>query len=82
MTIDVPATRTPRGRLREARRQLLDAGDLDSGLIAPGLQASWRRSLEYGLAATAARPARRTPRARNWRARWNTGEPWCLMRGR
>jgi len=56
MTIDVPATRTPPGRLREARRQLLEAGDLDSGLIAPALQASWRRSREYGLAADGRTP--------------------------
>jgi len=43
------ATRTPPDRLREARRQLLEAGDLTSGLLDPGLQASWRRSREFGL---------------------------------
>ena len=44
------ATRTPPDRLREARRQLLEAGHLTSGLLDPGLQASWWRSREFGLA--------------------------------
>jgi transcriptional regulator of acetoin/glycerol metabolism len=51
-------TRTSPGRLREARRQLLEAGDLDSELLDPELQASWRRSREFGLA-----PDGRTPGA-------------------
>ncbi|HEY4957079.1 MAG TPA: sigma-54-dependent Fis family transcriptional regulator [Caldimonas sp.] len=58
MTANVLATRTPPGRLREARRQLLEAGDLDGGLLDPGLQASWRRSRDFGLA-----PDGRTPGA-------------------
>jgi sigma-54 dependent transcriptional regulator, acetoin dehydrogenase operon transcriptional activator AcoR len=58
MTATALATRTPPGRLREARRQLLALGDLASGLIDPGLQASWRRSREFGLA-----PDGRTPGA-------------------
>ena len=58
MSVTVLATRTPPGRLREARRQLLEAGDLDGGLLDPGLQASWRRSREFGLA-----PDGRTPGA-------------------
>jgi len=49
MTASALATRLPPARLREARRQLLEAGDLDGGLIDPGLQASWRRSREFGL---------------------------------
>jgi transcriptional regulator of acetoin/glycerol metabolism len=35
--------------LRAARRQLLDAGTLSPGLLAPALQASWQRSLGFGL---------------------------------
>jgi len=58
MTANVPATRTPPGRLREARRQLLEAGDLAIGLLDPELQASWQRSREFGLA-----PDGRTPGA-------------------
>lgn len=52
------ATRTPSGRLREARRQWLEEGELAHGLIAPGLQASWCRSRAFGLA-----PDGRTPGA-------------------
>jgi transcriptional regulator of acetoin/glycerol metabolism len=44
------ATRTPPGRLREARRQWLEAGELASGLIDPALHASWQRSRGFGLA--------------------------------
>ena len=65
MTANVHATRTPPGRLREARRQLLEAGDLDGG-----------------LPPTAAHRVRRMLRARNWRARWSIGAPWCRMRVR
>jgi transcriptional regulator of acetoin/glycerol metabolism len=42
-------SRTPPGRLRQARRQLLEAGALDGGLLDPTLQASWQRSRSYGL---------------------------------
>jgi transcriptional regulator of acetoin/glycerol metabolism len=52
------AMRTPPGRLREARRQLLEAGELASGLLDPTLQASWQRSRQFGLA-----PDGRTPGA-------------------
>ncbi|MGY4827757.1 sigma-54-dependent Fis family transcriptional regulator [Sphaerotilaceae bacterium SBD11-9] len=52
------ATRTPSGRLREARRQWLEEGELARGLIAPSLQASWCRSRAFGLA-----PDGRTPGA-------------------
>lgn len=58
MTTNLPAARTPPGRLREARRQLLEAGTLDGGLLDPSLQASWRRSQAFGLA-----PDGRTPGA-------------------
>jgi transcriptional regulator of acetoin/glycerol metabolism len=52
------ATRAPAAQLREARRQLLQAGEVPNGLLDPGLQASWRRSRGYGLA-----PDGRTPGA-------------------
>ncbi len=58
MTATVLATRTPPARLREARRQLLEAGELTSGLLDPGLYASWQRSREFGLT-----PDARTPGA-------------------
>ena len=50
------ATRT--AQLREARRQLLEAGELSRGLLAPALHASWQRSRAYGLV-----PDGRTPGA-------------------
>ncbi len=43
------ATRTPPGRLRQARRQLLEAGMLTDGLLDPALHASWQRSRDFGL---------------------------------
>lgn len=49
MTASALATRTPSGRLREARRQWLEEGELADGLIAPGLRASWCRSRDFGL---------------------------------
>ncbi|MEP6874830.1 MAG: sigma-54-dependent Fis family transcriptional regulator [Burkholderiales bacterium] len=52
------ATRTPSGRLREARRQWLEQGELADGVIAPGLLASWCRSRAFGVA-----PDGRTPGA-------------------
>ncbi|MDT9000315.1 sigma-54-dependent Fis family transcriptional regulator [Paucibacter sp. APW11] len=45
-------------RLREARRALLDAGQVADGLIAPALLNSWQRSQAYGL-----RPEGRPPGA-------------------
>ena len=47
---------TPSGRLREARRQLLEAGEPASDLLEPWLYESWRRSREFGLV-----PGERTP---------------------
>ncbi len=47
-----PMTLTPRtstDRLRAARRQWLDSGELGEDLIAPGLRASWQRSRQHGL---------------------------------
>ena len=58
MTAPVLATRTPPGRLREARRQLLDSGELTGALLDAGLYASWQRSHQFGL-----RPDGRTPGA-------------------
>jgi transcriptional regulator of acetoin/glycerol metabolism len=52
------ATRTPPSRLRLARRQLLDNGEVAGGLLEPQLQASWQRSQQYGLL-----PDARTPGA-------------------
>ncbi|MGY0194064.1 sigma-54-dependent Fis family transcriptional regulator [Leptothrix sp. BB-4] len=45
-------TLTPRSsadRLRTARRQWLDSGQVSDGLVTPGLQASWQRSRQHGL---------------------------------
>jgi sigma-54 dependent transcriptional regulator, acetoin dehydrogenase operon transcriptional activator AcoR len=50
MTTSALAARTPACHLREARRQLLDAGEPASGLLDPGLHASWQRSRRFGLA--------------------------------
>jgi len=49
MTATALVARTPPERLREARRQLHEAGDVGAGLLDPGLQASWQRSREFGL---------------------------------
>ena len=54
----VPAPRTPPALLREARRQLLDAGELKSELLDHALYASWQRSRGFGLS-----PEARTPGA-------------------
>ena len=43
------ATRAPAAQLREARRQLLEAGEVTRGLLDPDLHASWQRSHAYGL---------------------------------
>jgi len=40
---------TPPDRLRQARRQWLDTGALDDGLLKGPLQASWARSRAHGL---------------------------------
>jgi len=52
------APRTAAAQLREARRQLLDRGDLAPGLLPAPLLGSWRRSAGFGLA-----PSGRTPGA-------------------
>jgi len=39
-------------QLRAARRQLLDTGSVDDGVIAPALRHSWQRCNGYGLAPT------------------------------
>lgn len=52
------SVRTPSGRLREARRQLLEAGEPASGLLEPWLYESWGRSRDFGLV-----PGERTPGA-------------------
>jgi len=49
MTATALATRTPPGRLREARRRMLEAGDPGAEGLDPGLQASWQRSRAFGL---------------------------------
>ncbi len=49
MTTDSNAARTPLARLRQARRQLLDTGEVNDGLLAPGLRSSWQRSMQFGL---------------------------------
>jgi transcriptional regulator of acetoin/glycerol metabolism len=50
--------RTPAPALREARRQLLSAGEVDEGLVDPVLRRSWERSRRFGLV-----PAGRAPGA-------------------
>jgi transcriptional regulator of acetoin/glycerol metabolism len=52
------ALRTPPAQLREARRRLLEQGEVPSGLIPAALQGSWQRSAGFGLA-----PSGRTPGA-------------------
>ncbi|MGJ7495320.1 sigma-54-dependent Fis family transcriptional regulator [Variovorax sp. RT4R15] len=52
------ATRAPGSRLREARRQLLTAGEVADGLIEASLRRSWERSRGFGLV-----PAGRVPGA-------------------
>ncbi|WP_341888734.1 sigma-54-dependent Fis family transcriptional regulator [Variovorax sp. YR752] len=50
------AHRIPAARLRAARRQLLEQGDVEDGLIAPDLQRSWQRSARFGLAPSGRMP--------------------------
>jgi sigma-54 dependent transcriptional regulator, acetoin dehydrogenase operon transcriptional activator AcoR len=49
MATDSIAARTPLARLRQARRQLLDTGEVNDGLLTPGLRSSWQRSMQFGL---------------------------------
>jgi transcriptional regulator of acetoin/glycerol metabolism len=56
MTAMALAMRTPPQRLRQARHQLLETGELDDGLLDPALHESWQRCRRYGLA-----PDGRTP---------------------
>lgn len=58
MNIHSVVARTPTSRLREARRLLLDTGEVAEGLINASLQRSWQRSRQFGLA-----PAGRAPGA-------------------
>lgn len=51
-----PGLRTSRPGVREARRQLLEAGCVTDGLIDPAVRRSWERSHRFGLAPTG-RPA-------------------------
>lgn len=46
------AGRTPSMDIREARRQLCQAGEVAQGLISPALRRSWERSREFGLVPT------------------------------
>ncbi len=50
------AHRIPAARLREARRQFMDRGDVEAGLIAPELHSSWQRSARFGLAPSGRMP--------------------------
>ena len=43
------AGRTPSTDIREARRQLCQAGEVAQGLISPALRRSWERSRQFGL---------------------------------
>ncbi len=48
--------RTVPARLREARRQLLEGGDVADGQIDAGLLGSWKRSQQFGLTPTGRTP--------------------------
>jgi transcriptional regulator of acetoin/glycerol metabolism len=50
------AHRIPAARLREARRQLLDQGEVAQGLIDAELHESWQRSARFGLAPSGRMP--------------------------
>jgi transcriptional regulator of acetoin/glycerol metabolism len=50
------AHRTPAALLRQARRQLLEHGDVQAGLIEPALRSSWLRSAHFGLAPSGRMP--------------------------
>jgi transcriptional regulator of acetoin/glycerol metabolism len=49
MTATALAIRTSSRRLHEARRQLLEDGELSCGSLEPALRASWQRSRQFGL---------------------------------
>jgi transcriptional regulator of acetoin/glycerol metabolism len=53
--------RTAPARLREARRQFLDAGEVADGQIDDSLRSSWQRSRQFGLTPTGRAPG--TPHA-------------------
>jgi transcriptional regulator of acetoin/glycerol metabolism len=56
MTQHALADRTPAARIREARRQLLERGEVDAGLVDDSVGRSWRRSHAFGLAPTGRMP--------------------------
>ncbi len=56
MSARPPAHRPPPARLREARRQLLDTGDVTGDLVEPALRQRWQRSLQFGLVPTGRPP--------------------------
>jgi transcriptional regulator of acetoin/glycerol metabolism len=56
MSARPPALRSLSTRLRAARRQLLDTGQVASDLIDPALRQRWQRSLQFGLAPTGRAP--------------------------
>ena len=51
-----PPARTTNVALRQARRQLLDQGDVAAGLLDERLARSWNRSLDFGLQASGRTP--------------------------
>nr|WP_315233072.1 sigma-54-dependent Fis family transcriptional regulator [uncultured Albidiferax sp.] len=51
-----PPARTTSVALRQARRQLLDQGDVAAGLLDERLARSWNRSLDFGLQASGRTP--------------------------
>lgn len=51
-----PSSRTTSVALRQARRQLLDQGDVAAGLLDERLARSWSRSLDFGLQASGRTP--------------------------
>ena len=56
MPIQALASHAPGADIREARRQLCQAGEVGEGLIAPALRRSWDRSRQFGLAPTGRAP--------------------------
>jgi transcriptional regulator of acetoin/glycerol metabolism len=49
MTLTPQDSRTPAARLRQARRQLIDQGQVADDLVGPVLRGSWMRSQQFGL---------------------------------
>jgi hypothetical protein len=76
-----PTVCTPLPRLREARRHLLDAGDVPDGLVHPLLRQRWLRSPRFGLEPVGRTPGR-TPRRRSSHGRWSTAANSSRTRGR